>query len=266
MATLIPIPALLYLESKINVDRIVSHTARYWTIAIYASAAYLLLVFSGRRWMEGRKPYQLRRPLVVWNVALAVFSVFGTASVLPNLISALYNFGTDYVVCFSDALAIPRIALWCYLFGLSKLLELGDTAFIVLRKGQLTFLHWYHHITVLLYTLYGIGDPNAVGHVFSAMNFTVHSFMYTYFACRALGVKIPQWIAKSITLMQLSQMFVGVYVTVLGYYNMKSGRIPGCILRDDIFYLAVIMYLSYALLFLHFFYRRYCSSSKKKKE
>lgn len=32
---------------------------------------------------------------------------------------------------------------WTWLFVLSKLPELGDTIFIVLRKQPLIFLHWY---------------------------------------------------------------------------------------------------------------------------
>lgn len=43
-------------------------------------------------------------------------------------------------------------AFWGTLFSLSKVIELGDTAFIILRKQPLIFLHYYHHATVLIYT------------------------------------------------------------------------------------------------------------------
>lgn len=262
----LPIPTLEYVENGINVRRIIHYWSKHWVVSLYASIVYLILVFAGRRWMEGRKPYDLRKPLLLWNVGLAVFSIAGTMSVLPNLLWTLTNFGVDYTVCFSDAPFIPRIALWCYVFGLSKLVELGDTAFIVLRKSPLPFLHWYHHITVMIYTLYSLGTPIAVGHIFSGMNYTVHSFMYTYYAFRAAGWRVPQRLAQCITLMQLSQMFVGVYVTGLAFYNYKTGRVPGCWMEDRFFYVAAGMYFSYALLFLNFFYQRYFRSKQKSKK
>lgn len=262
----LPIPVLEYVENGVDVKGIIRHSMQYWTVSVYASVLYLILVFWGRRWMEGRKPYDLRRPLLLWNVGLAAFSIVGTVCVVPSLLWNLYNFGVDYTVCFSDAPVVPRIALWCYVFGLSKLVELGDTAFIVLRKSPLPFLHWYHHITVFIYTFYSMGTPNAVGHFFSGMNYTVHSFMYTYYAFRAAGWRVPQWLAKCVTLMQLSQMFVGVYVTGLAFYNYKSGRVPGCYLQEHVFYLAAGMYFSYALLFLNFFYQKYFKPKQKTKK
>ena len=48
----------------------------------------------------------------------------------------------------------------------SKLPELGDTLFIVLRKQQLIFLHWYHHITVFIYVWYSYAGHTAPGRWF----------------------------------------------------------------------------------------------------
>ena len=44
---------------------------------------------------------------------------------------------------------------------------------------------------------------------FVPQNFTVHGFMYTYYAIRSIGIKVPKPLAMSITVMQITQMFVG---------------------------------------------------------
>ena len=67
-----------------------------------------------------------------------------------------------------------------------QLPELVDTVFIVLRKQKLIFLHWYHHITVLIYCWYSFSQYTAPARWFVVMNFVVHSIMYTYYAFRAL--------------------------------------------------------------------------------
>ncbi len=85
----------------------------------------------------------------------------------------------------------PVVGFWSYVFTLSKLVELGDTVFIVLRKQPLIFLHWYHHITVLLYCWHGNAEFSATGQVFGIMNFAVHSLMYSYYALKAMRIKVP---------------------------------------------------------------------------
>ena len=64
----------------------------------------------------------------------------------------------------------------------------------MLRKQKLIFLHWYHHITVLIYCWYSFSQYTAPARWFVVMNFVVHSIMYTYYAFRALRYAIWSYV------------------------------------------------------------------------
>ncbi len=131
--------------------------------------------------------------------------------------------------------------------------------FIVLRKQRLIFLHWYHHITVLVYSWYSYKDQVAGGGWFMTMNYTVHALMYSYYTARAAGLRVPKPCAILITSSQIAQMVMGLAVSVLVYQWMQDGDCPSYM--DNIVW-ASLMYLSYLLLFTSFFYQSYVKGSK----
>lgn len=137
----------------------------------------------------------------------------------------------------------------------------GDTAFVVLRKQKLLFLHWYHHITVLLYSWYSYKDMVAGGGWFMTMNFAVHALMYSYYAARAAGLRVPRPFAVLITTAQIAQMTMGLAVSVLVYRWMQHGG--DCPSHLDNITWAALMYLSYLLLFSNFFYHTYLQCPAK---
>jgi hypothetical protein len=93
-----------------------------------------------------------------------------------------------------------------------------DTFFIIIHKKKLIFLHWYHHITVLLYCWHSYVTTSPPGIFFCVMNYGVHSLMYCYYFLMALHCK-PAWLPPMvITAAQISQMVVGVAVTLAGIY------------------------------------------------
>lgn len=120
-------------ESRSRVDQIGAWMHANWTSSIFISIVYIILVFIGRKLMESRPKYELRKPLIVWNLFLATFSIMGTIRVWPEFLHAIFNRGIVYSVCdYSFAYSIT--GFWAYLFCMSKLPELIDTLFIVLRK------------------------------------------------------------------------------------------------------------------------------------
>lgn len=145
---------------------------------------------------------------------------------------------------------------------LSPKSELFDTFFIVVHKKKLIFLHWYHHISVLLYCWHSYVTKAPAGIVFCGMNYAVHALMYFYYFLMAVKAK-PKWLSAFwITLAQISQMVVGVAVTVLGF--VASRRHEGCKLKKENNVAAFVMYGSYLFLFVEFFVQRYFTKQQKK--
>lgn len=176
-----------------------------------------------------------------------------TALTLLILFYSFYSFLTDDTVS----------SFWTFLFVLSKLPEFGDTVFIVLRKQPLIFLHWYHHILTLLYAWYAFKDFTSSARWFVVMNSLIHSFMYSYYACRALKIRIPRVISVFITASQICQMAAGCYVNYKAWQFMSS-NIPCSITKSNLI-VSSLMYFSYFLLFARFFYLSYLGRRTKPK-
>ncbi len=252
------------IEVNYSLDQTAGWTYSNLWIPPLASVAYLLVIFSGKKWMQNRQAYQLKGLLTLWNSLLAVFSTIGFVILFPPIIADIMNAGYVSAVCNSKISVRPVLSMWAYLFVLSKVVEFGDTLFIVLRKTPLSFLHWYHHVTVLLYSWYGLATENTAGHWFSAINLGVHAVMYSYYMLKAFGLRIPSSIAKSITILQLAQFVIGLMLVLTGVWMKWEGQ--ACGMNDTHIRAGLIMYGSYFILFLNFFYKRYIQRKPKTKE
>ncbi|VDN39380.1 unnamed protein product, partial [Gongylonema pulchrum] len=123
---------------------------RNWHQSITVSVGYFILIKVIQRLMERRAAFKLRWPLFLWNLSLALFSICGFIRFSEDLIYSLLYKGAYQSFCYS---VHPNdvAAYWACLFFFSKIVELGDTLFIVLKKKPLIFLHYYHHAAVLIY-------------------------------------------------------------------------------------------------------------------
>uniref|UniRef100_A0A915NNG9 Very-long-chain 3-oxoacyl-CoA synthase n=1 Tax=Meloidogyne floridensis TaxID=298350 RepID=A0A915NNG9_9BILA len=67
---------------------------------------------------------------------------------------------------------------WIFIWVLSKIPELFDTLFLILKGRPIRFMHWFHHsMSILFGTINFIGD-NAYLVWVVWMNFFIHSIMY----------------------------------------------------------------------------------------
>uniref|UniRef100_A0A7S0CFD6 Elongation of fatty acids protein n=1 Tax=Proboscia inermis TaxID=420281 RepID=A0A7S0CFD6_9STRA len=236
---------------------------RNW-IPILAIAIYGTSIVLGRKFMVDRKAVETKIPIALWNFSLSLFSFIGAFRTIPHLFYAMSVMSLRDIMCTPPAhtFGIGSTGLWVQLFCLSKFPELFDTFFVVIHKKPLLFLHWYHHISVLLYCWHACVNERANGLFFICMNYSVHAVMYGYYFLSAIKMK-PNWLKASfITKFQISQMFIGVVVTLLGF---KFQSTDNCHVKTELNIAAFLMYGSYLLLFCLFYAKKYSSQKKVKK-
>lgn len=231
----------------------------YTTIVLY-----LVTIFSVKKYMETKKPFNLKYPLIAWNLTLAIFSFMGSYRCLPVFIRIVKTEGWRATVCSNSYYSENPESFWVAAFTLSKFPELLDTLFIVLRKRKLIFLHWYHHTSVLAFGVLTFHSWYGGPAWYGTMNYSIHAVMYLYYAVMATKlVRIPKWIAMVITSLQLSQMVVGLGVQYVLWLNVEKSD---CHTDMNHVLAGLCMYGSYFLLFLDYFLGAYVRGKNTNKE
>jgi len=242
-------------------------------IPLTAVTCYCAFLILGPALMKERKPWNWRKVLALWNFFLSSFSMIGLIRTTPHLLHNLFTLSLRDNLCTDpeETWGSGSTGFWVQLFIFSKFPELLDTFFMVIHKKPLIFLHWYHHITVLLYCWTSYATKAPVGIIFTVMNYAVHAFMYFYYFLMCIKMK-PKWLNPAIiTYAQISQMVVGVFVTICSWYYFLTDNDTNVPCKNTLEnnVAALVMYGSYLLLFVQFFMARYSrgktSKSLKKK-
>ncbi|KAK2665159.1 hypothetical protein Ddye_003733 [Dipteronia dyeriana] len=134
---------------------------------------------------------------------------------------------TNHIVCFPPKTPpTGPLFFWAYIFYLSKILEFIDTLFIILSNSiqRLTFLHVYHHATVLIMCYLWLSSSQSLFPVALVTNATVHVVMYLYYLLCAMGIR-PKW-KRLVTDFQIVQFVFSFAVSGLMLYYHFTGL--GC--------------------------------------
>eukprot|EP01096_Ripella_sp_DP13-Kostka_P012123 TRINITY_DN49_c0_g1_i3.p2 TRINITY_DN49_c0_g1~~TRINITY_DN49_c0_g1_i3.p2 ORF type:complete len:305 (+),score=141.22 TRINITY_DN49_c0_g1_i3:267-1181(+) len=241
----------------------------YPHLPIYCVVVYLAMVHLLPKVMENRPAMKLKTLEKYWNLTLAILSLIMFANIAPHILYIYATRGLHGGVCMVEEKGLwVGFQLFCaWLFTLTKVVELFDTFLLILQKKRVIFLHWYHHSSVLLYTWYVTHTHVPVGWVFLTVNALIHTFMYYYYYLRSCGI-IPTW-AKRITQIQLSQMVIGVFMSVCWAYYYLSGQCPEPYFNEHpigVFFIfaSVFMYATYFYLFWEFYNSRWIYSQNQK--
>uniref|UniRef100_A0A665WT76 Elongation of very long chain fatty acids protein n=1 Tax=Echeneis naucrates TaxID=173247 RepID=A0A665WT76_ECHNA len=208
---------------------------------------YLAIIWAGPKLMAKRQPVNLKAVLIGYNFAMVCLSAYMFYE------GSRRAAGQDTEEAEESNTSFRKIVCWWFYF--SKVIELSDTIFFILRKknNQLTFLHVYHHATMIFNWWAGVkyvagGQSFLIG----LINSLVHVVMYLYYGLAALGPSMAKylWWKRYLTSLQLLQFFM---VTIHTTYNLFAD----CDFPDSMNIVVLAYSLSLIALFSNFYYRSY---------
>lgn len=200
-----------------------------FTIITYLSLTFLLSHSS----LSPLPPPLLRLISAVHNLIILLLSF--TMAVGCTLSTLFHMPAPHLIFCFPANQTPPRgpAFFWAYIFYLSKILEFIDTLLIILSGsiGRLSFLHVYHHSTVLIMCYIWLETSQSLFPVALVTNATVHTVMYGYYLMCTLGIR-PSW-KRLVTDCQIVQFVFSFLVSgVMLYYHFTrypcSGFLGWC--------------------------------------
>ena len=245
-----------------------------WSLPTGAIVVYLAMVHvlgpylrrsNSKEPAFGLTERSIKEALKYWNLFLALLSICMLFGMGIPLLQFSVQYGLEEAICDGKHRRWGGPAfVWMYVFTLSKYIELFDTAFMIVRRKPVSFLHWYHHTSVLAYTWFAVVVGFCPGWYFATINSGVHTIMYFYYYRSACGVRLTY--DRLITTCQLTQMVLGVCITgwwaVMHYLPQDGAERCPCEQAGSAMASALFMYGSYFLLFLSFYLQRYQAGRK----
>ncbi|EFA09796.1 very long chain fatty acid elongase AAEL008004 [Tribolium castaneum] len=183
------------------------------TLCICLFYAYFSTVL-GPRIMENRKPFNLRKTLIFYNLFQTLFSAWIFYEYLMSGWWGSYSFRCQPVDYSNSPMAL-RMARTCWWYYFSKFTEFFDTLFFILRKknSHVSTLHVIHHGCMPFSVWMGMKfAPGGHSTFFALLNTFVHIIMYFYYMVAAMGPQYQKyiWWKKYLTTFQMVQ-FVAIF-------------------------------------------------------
>ena len=187
-------------ESTFNSDwalKVIYETKIY---AILFAISYITFSKSADILRKNKKIHNLKYRLIIWNLFVGIFNFYGARYYIPELKEIIQNRGLIYSVCNSEFFVKDPTALWTFLYAASKILELGDTMFLILMRKPLTFIHIYSHTFNFLYTWFNYGNFVSTALWYGSVGYLINGFKYLYFSILYLDfIYVPKVFKKLIT-------------------------------------------------------------------
>ncbi|CAI7889952.1 unnamed protein product [Closterium sp. NIES-53] len=200
--------------------------------------------------------------LCLWSLAMFLGTIH--AMLLDSEINK-YDTGMGnytWLLCFpSTVKPVGYLWFWSYIYYLSKYYELLDTVILVLKNKPLSFLHVYHHATIVFLCWLWLTNTQSLQVIAITINTGIHVMMYFYYFMHSVGMP-PPW-KMFVTNSQIIQFMIGTFVSFpLIYFHFT--RPTGCAGFEsfcfNLFFNSSLLYL-----FVDFHIRNYGKAAKAAK-
>jgi len=205
-----------------------------------------------REFTNIKRTYNLPRTLFLWNTFQCIFSTVATYKVGKPFLYKLFKYGYHESVCLTRkdiSYQFQPWGKWIFLFMLSKIVDLGDTLFMVIKGKPVNFLHWYHHLYTLIAVYIQSLTMVETTEWIAITNYAIHSWMYGHYALATIVPSIRG--NRILTILQIMQM---LHAFVLSNYHAMY-----CNSIIDI--TSITMSVVYTVLFVSFYTKKYNRSN-----
>lgn len=221
-------------------------------ILIIVSAYLYFVRILGPKWMKSREPFDLKWTIRLYNIAMSLVNFYAFYRV-----AVLTKFGLNYFGCKKvgyETNEDNELVNLAFLYFASKIAELLDTVFFVLRKkySQASNLHVFHHgfIAVCVWIYFKIA-PGGSSVLFPFLNIGVHTVMYGYyFLATFKSMQKHLWWKRHLTSVQIIQF-------VLSMVHFSFQGLSSCQYPPALAIIGFTFNFVFFVLFCDFYYHAY---------
>lgn len=216
-----------------------------WPFMGGSAIAYLLSLAVLKQLMQGKEKYKLEAFSKVYNLSQIILCGYMTWGFFTYGFSLENPFGLNSPFT-------KEIEWFMFVHYVSKFLDFVDSWIMILKQNfrQLTFLHVYHHSSILLVWgfLLQLGQASGTAYFGAFLNSLVHLLMYSHYLYTSFGFVNP--LKKWVTYIQLIQFFLCICHAVLTIFYET-------VLMKELAYLQFGYHLTMIYLFSQFFKETY---------
>ncbi len=168
-------------------------------------SAYLVVCYIGRHRKSRFDHPWFKFAVNLYNAFCVALSAFMTVTIFIETQRLGYTWFNNYI---DESIRARNLAKALSIFYLSKYPELLDTVIMAIKGNtrQISFLHIYHHTSVILifYTVIS-SSPYSEAYFCALQNCAVHTLMYSYYLLTSMktGVFFTSKIKKYMTMIQM---------------------------------------------------------------